>query len=904
MDLGINGLEQATQIGSGASAVVYRARQSDLGRDVAVKVLSSVDEDFVRRFKREARTLGKLSQNPGIVTVYDFGETASGQPYLVLELCSSSLLEQVKTSGPLEPRHACAALADVCDAVGEAHDIGVVHRDIKPGNILISPNQRYLITDFGISTVSGATMGQTSTVGFTAGYAAPETFQSGESGPPTDVYALGATLFHLVTGNPPFINPDGETNLLAVLHRVSTEPVPDLRPTGIPDSICQVIEACMAKHPNDRPTVQQLAAQLRHINQTGELAFPFPTPAEPHTSSTSSENSPLNTDSTVAMAQGLDVGAQQSPGGLPPTTRQTPAALSGEEQQYVRRLEPEQKRSSRGLIVMLMVAAVALVGAVIATSLLSGQTDTASTPEAEPTENNADEVVTADEVSAEDDNLLEEDPQAPTTISENEEALGAILIPDTKGSTEREAGASLEASGLRYRIEYISSTSIGEGVVIRTSPRGGTQTSPTTVVVVVVSSGSETFAVDDVVGKSEQAAISTLTASGFNPVVITESSNSTDEGLVIRTDPTADQRIGKGAAVTVVVSSGPDGCTGSEIPNVVGESERVASSQLEDNGLTVSVAEKLSTSVTAGNVISTTPPASTCVEAASTVNLVISCQAAVVPDLAGEDGSDLSALTAAGFNPTETDVQSNSVPAGTIISTSPTGGTSACTPSPITVSISSGSGVCDVKIPDLAGRAEAAAETALTALGLTASVETIASPTVAAGLVIGSNPTAATEVCAASTVVVRVSSGPTCVQVALPNVVGSGQVAAMTQLTDFAATIVREDDSAPVDEVIRTSPAAGTQVCPGDAVTVFVSNGPTTTTANPNLVAVPDVVGKSTADGVALLRAAGFGATQRTQLLPPGSPNIGKVIDQSPIGGTKYDPATRRIIITVGLAEP
>ena len=117
MDLGIGGLGEARQIGTGGAAIVYRARQSNLGREVAVKVLSNVDEEFVRRFQREARTLGKLSQNPGIVTVYDTGKTKNGQPYLVLELCQSTLLDRLREEGKLDPLEACSILADVTERV-------------------------------------------------------------------------------------------------------------------------------------------------------------------------------------------------------------------------------------------------------------------------------------------------------------------------------------------------------------------------------------------------------------------------------------------------------------------------------------------------------------------------------------------------------------------------------------------------------------------------------------------------------------------------------------------------------------------------------------------------------------------------------------------------------------------
>lgn len=915
MDLGINGLEDATQIGSGASAVVYQARQRDLGRDVAVKVLSSNDEDFVRRFKREARTLGKLSQNSGIVTVYDFGETANGQPYLVLELCSTSLLEQVKSSGPLEPRDACAALADVCDAVGEAHDIGVVHRDIKPGNILISPNGRYLITDFGISTVSGATMGQTSTVGFTAGYAAPETFQSGESGPPTDVYALGATLFHLVVGTPPFIDPEGDTNLLAVLHRVSTEPVPDLRPTGVPDSVCQVIEACMAKESKDRPTVQQLAEQLRHIKDTGELAFPISDPHNGANRSTWGESEPVDPDSTRAMTAAMGIsGRGQSQGAgaagpefpaSPQPKQVLPKTLAPNEQQYQPRGEPERSRSSRGPVAVLMLLAFVLIGGVLAVNLLPGSGDANADGQTIESSDNPDSEVVAsgsdEEISAEIFEGQEEDPSAPTTDQANIDQGTVNIIPDTKGSSERQAAATLQNAGFRSRVEYISSTSVPEGTVIRSSPRAGQEEPTSTLVVLIVSSGSETFTVDNVVGKSESAAVNTLTTSGFSPEVVTESSATIAEGTVIRTDPAAGQKIGKGATVSVVVSSGPDGCTGSEVPNVVGESELVATGRIEDSGLVATVSEQLSSSVNAGNVISSNPSATDCLEANSTVNLVVACKSAEVPDIAGQDGTDLATLINAGFTPEVTEVEDATVTPGEVISTTPAGGVIACTSLPVIVKISKAVG-CSVAVPNLAGMTRADADAELASKNLTGAYVPTPSPTVAAGIVISSNPAAATIVCPNTSVDVQISSGTACVKIPVPEVEGLQVTAALTKLNaDFAPTEVRQTNNAPVDEVIETVPPGGTLACPGDPIRVIVSKGPTTTTTNPNLTLVPSVETLTYGSAVARLQGAGFDMIQRQdRLVASGSTQVGKVIVQNPPAGTRHDPAIKTVILTVG----
>lgn len=311
MDLGIEGIDDAAEIGVGASARVFRARQIKLDRDVAVKVLSTTDPDFVRRFDREARTLGRLSRHQGIVTLYEFGETTSGQPYLMLELCERSLLDDLQSAGTIAPYDACGIIRTVSSTVGAAHAEDVVHRDLKPANILVSQGGDYLITDFGISTVLGSTAGETSSIGFTAGYAAPETFDGGHgAGKPADVYALGATLFHLVHGKPPFTRPGGDQSVLALIQRIANEPVPDLRADGVPDDVCGVLEQAMAKDPAARPDAAALAAELGGLLPTSERPA-IVLPGAANAGATIAVRPPL--DRSADLADGTGTGGTAAP---------------------------------------------------------------------------------------------------------------------------------------------------------------------------------------------------------------------------------------------------------------------------------------------------------------------------------------------------------------------------------------------------------------------------------------------------------------------------------------------------------------------------------------------------------------------------------------------------------------
>ena len=269
LDLGIPGLTDAVLIGSGGSSKVYRATQAHLGRPVAVKVLLGTAPAEQKQFDRESKALGRLATHPGIVAVYDAGFTAQGDPYLLLEYCTGGSLADQLTNGVLSWPQAAAYLAPVAETLAHAHAQDFVHRDLKPGNILLNEHGHPLIADFGLARVisADASIGPPSIAAFTPGYVPPETVNGQPASPASDVYSLGGTLFNLVTGAMPFVDTDSRLNLVALARRISDEPVPDLRPQGIPDAVCRVIEAAMAKDPAARPTASEMAKQLATLAQ-------------------------------------------------------------------------------------------------------------------------------------------------------------------------------------------------------------------------------------------------------------------------------------------------------------------------------------------------------------------------------------------------------------------------------------------------------------------------------------------------------------------------------------------------------------------------------------------------------------------------------------------------------------
>ncbi len=255
IDLGIEGISDLEQIGRGGSARVYKAFQPDLDRWVAIKVLHSAwDEGVQRRFERERRAMGRLSDHNGIAQIFATGKTGQDEPYIIMPFYEAgSLAERVDPAEPLDWREATTLIAAVTATMADAHGQGIVHRDIKPANILISPSGQPKVADFGISRLSSSeTASQSTALSFTPAFAPPESFITAKATPAVDVYGIAATLFALIAGRPPFTGTDLAADVISVINRVANEPVEDLRPQ-VPDAICTVIERGMAKKPEDRP---------------------------------------------------------------------------------------------------------------------------------------------------------------------------------------------------------------------------------------------------------------------------------------------------------------------------------------------------------------------------------------------------------------------------------------------------------------------------------------------------------------------------------------------------------------------------------------------------------------------------------------------------------------------------
>ena len=286
IELGISGISDAVEIGAGGFGVVYRAVEADLGRTVAVKVLSgNLDEAARLRFERERRAMGTLSGHPNIVTIYRGGYNATGKAYLVMEyLARGSLADQLQSDGPLAWAEVLKFGIQVSGALETSHRAGVLHRDIKPGNILLSGLSNAKLCDFGIARLHGAPETQSSVVTASIAHAPPEIINGKRPNAVADVYSLASTMFELVSGSPPFVRPTDES-MVPILARIHTDPIPTLPEEQLPAPLGAAIEAATAKDPTTRPNSAlafgQLLVEVQQQLAQPATALPFAPSSRP-----------------------------------------------------------------------------------------------------------------------------------------------------------------------------------------------------------------------------------------------------------------------------------------------------------------------------------------------------------------------------------------------------------------------------------------------------------------------------------------------------------------------------------------------------------------------------------------------------------------------------------------------
>ncbi|MEU6410501.1 serine/threonine-protein kinase [Microbispora sp. NPDC046933] len=333
----VSGYEVLGILGQGGFGVVYRARQLAVGREVALKVDNRVlvsDRDR-RRFMREVTSAGALSGHPHVADVYDAGVLPDGRPYMVLELCpNGSLADRLRDGGPLGPREVRDIGIKIADALAAAHAVGVLHRDVKPANILVNSYGMVALSDFGLATMpgqGGAAQGEVSVTreSLTPAYAPPEAFDLIEPTAAGDVYALAATLYALLQGRPPRFPDSGVVNIAAImaLHRL---PIPDI--PGVPGALTDVLRHGMATDPARRiQTAAGLRDALTALAPDGSAPGDRPHSAAPEGPAGAPMGPASSAPGNLAGVPGWSVPSLSGPAPSPPTPSPSgPAAALGQ----------------------------------------------------------------------------------------------------------------------------------------------------------------------------------------------------------------------------------------------------------------------------------------------------------------------------------------------------------------------------------------------------------------------------------------------------------------------------------------------------------------------------------------------------------------------------------------------
>lgn len=528
-------------LGHGGMSEVRRARDERTGRWVAVKLLRPDlvrDPAFEGRFRREAQSAASL-HNPAIVAVYDTGEAdidGALTPYIVMELVEGRTLRDVlAVDGRMPPREAMRVTSAICEALDEAHRAGIVHRDVKPGNVMLTPTGQIKVMDFGIAraTATAITMTQTAEVVGTAHYLSPEQARGEHVDARSDVYSTGCLLYELLTGSPPFT---GDTSVVIAYQHVREDPVPPSRLSAdVPPELDAVVLKALAKSPSDR---YQTAGHLR--------------------------------DDLQRLLAGEPVTA------VPPATAAPPVPVPPPTTVLVR--EPPPRRRSRSIgyaLLALLTIGVFVVAALIARAALSGPSGDLETPDVV-----GDNLPTAQSVLAQaglrvgdiryrysgqpKGYVLAQIPTHPILVKRGESvelivSRGAHLVAipaDVVGEPQSAATTELKAAGFQTRTVPVDSKQ-PTGNVLGTSPPAGTQALFGSTVVLRVSNGQ--VAVPDVVNQPADTAAHRMQLAGFAVVERPSPSyvRGVPVGTVVSQDPAGGASAPVNSTVTLYVNEPP-----------------------------------------------------------------------------------------------------------------------------------------------------------------------------------------------------------------------------------------------------------------------------------------------------------------------------------------------------------
>lgn len=637
--------EIGKRIGRGGMAEIFQARDILLDRPVAMKVLFpefATDPAFVERFRREAQAAANLN-HPNIVAVYDWGKV-NNTYYIAMEYVNGRTLADIlKQSGTLTPMQVCDVMSEVASALISAHQNGVIHRDIKPGNILVSTTGQVKVADFGIARALGAGveqgLTQTGAVMGTATYFSPEQAQGASTDQRSDIYSLGVVMYEMLSGVPPFT---GENAVAIAYKQVHERAMPlDQRLTSTPPEVAAIVAKCMEKSPDDRySSAEEVRDELRRFVE-GMPVLAVSAKKEAERATQVLPQTDVNA-TTVISAQ--DAATELLPKISPTATKQT---------NYPPYDDKSPQRTAVFVFGALFAAIVLLAGGLFLYQTLTRNSANASitVPDVRNlTVKQASEqllasgftpipyAATKDGVG--NDIVYAQDPPPSVlarsgdqiTITYNP-ASTPVAVPLIRGLTVKEATALLAPLGLTLSIkEVVNDPKIPENQIMSQDPKVDTQVRSGSTIVVIVSGGLGQATVPNVQGQVANAAQQLLQTSPYNFVVtlVNEASSTIEQGRVIRTEPAIGAQSPAGSAITVFVSSGGNKVA---VPQVEGQTEVDARALLATAGLTpdVKYQDVPANDINIGKVITQGTDAGTLVDPGFIIRLTIGRAAAATP---------------------------------------------------------------------------------------------------------------------------------------------------------------------------------------------------------------------------------------------------------------------------------
>lgn len=576
------------QIASGGMATIYAGIDTRLDRPVAVKVMHAHlanDEAFVSRFIKEAKATAALS-HPNIVSIQDQGWNEGGPPavFLVMELVEGSTLRDfLNENGPLSVEQTIQFITPVLSALAAAHLIGIIHRDVKPENILISKDGRIKVADFGLArnmTIAQTMTAESSVVLGSVSYLSPEQVQRGIADARSDVYAIGIVLFEMLLGKKPY---DGETPI-QIAYRHVNDRIPNVKEfkSDIPEVIADLIFQATAPNPDQRPKdAEQLLSKVRDIQAK----------LDPKRRQMSLELDLPPLLPKISKRSKVSIGSAF--GGLKEKTTQListkPINVTKAEDSVRTKKRKVSRRVKRNRIIALLI----LLGVIFGGYQLLG--------------------------------------------------VGKISVPSLVGMSQNEAKEALSNIGLLSEVvEEVFSEDIAQGKVISSSPGGGGRISPAGTVGLVLSKGQERIEIPVIANLTPDVATQKISALGLTIGDINEVFDmKVESGFVIGTDPKSGEKVKRNSVVNIIVSKGVEKIA---LISYVGKGGDEALSELTNSGFDVKVVYKFSDKVFKGQVVSQTPESSDAIGLGSKVELVLSKgpEFVFVPNVLGKNKNDAS----------------------------------------------------------------------------------------------------------------------------------------------------------------------------------------------------------------------------------------------------------------------